>query len=74
MNDTIEYDPATGEELEFGCIMRGIPDERGECDPSSHCPGCDQARRIRARLISPAINSGVLRRFLDKEAQQKEMV
>ena len=47
--EIIEYDLVTGEELEFGCIMRGTPDEHGECAPSAHCSGCDQARRIRAK-------------------------
>ena len=58
MNDTIEYDPETGEELEFGCILRCPPDEKGECLPSAHCPGCDQARRIRAKKLSDQQGEG----------------
>ena len=51
MNDAIEYDPITGEELEMGCIMLGCIDEHGECPAGTHCPGCDQARRLRAENV-----------------------
>ena len=51
MNEVIEYDPITGEELEFGCIMRGPVGEEHLCIPAAHCPGCDQARRIRAKRV-----------------------
>lgn len=59
MNQVIEYDPITGEELEFGCIMRGTPDKNGECSPSAHCAGCDQARRIRAKKAERTLNLAV---------------
>jgi hypothetical protein len=49
MNDIIEYDPITGEELDMGCIMRGQPGEDHLCQPWAKCPGCDQERRIRTK-------------------------